>query len=64
MTQRKKPFVKLRWHLAGVLLIKIVLLSLLWHACIKPYKVVVDARVMGERVGASSTQQLRENAHD
>ena len=50
---------KLRFHLAIVLVIKILLLSLLWHAFIKPYKVSVDAKVMSDRLaGAASASSI------
>ena len=44
---------KLRFHLAIVLVVKILLLSLLWHAFIKPYKVSVDVNLMSDRLAAA-----------
>lgn len=43
---------RLALHLAIVLAVKIVLLTLLWHAFIKPNKVKVDVDVMGSRIAA------------
>ena len=50
---------RLRFHLAIVLVVKVVLLFLLWHAFIKPNKVAVDAEVMSERLaGAGSAANI------
>ena len=52
---------RLRFHLAIVLVVKILLLSLLWHAFIKPYKVSVDVNVMRDRlagVASASTSSI------
>ena len=43
---------RLTFHLAIVLIVKIVLLTLLWHAFIKPNKVKVDMDTMGSRITA------------
>jgi RsiW-degrading membrane proteinase PrsW (M82 family) len=47
---------RLAWHLAIVLTVKVILLALLWYAFIKPNKVEVDIDVMGQHLagGASS----------
>ena len=45
---------RLRFHLAIVLVVKILLLSLLWHAFIKPYKVSVDVNVMSDRFASAA----------
>jgi hypothetical protein len=39
-------------HLAVVLVVKIILLTLLWHVFIKPYKVKIDEDAMGDRIAA------------
>ena len=50
---------KLRFHLAIVLVVKIILLTLLWHAFIKPNKVKVDVDVMSGRiVGTGSPSSI------
>ena len=41
---------RLRFHLAVVLVVKVLLLFLLWHAFIKPNKVAVDVNVMRDRL--------------
>lgn len=46
---------RLRLHLAAVIVIKIVLLTLLWHAFIKPNKVSIDITSMGERIAGTQT---------
>lgn len=53
-------------HLVIVLLIKIVLLTALWHVFIKPYRIKVDEDAMGSRIaGAVSGSQLsQEKTHD
>ena len=50
----KRP--RLARHLAIVLVLKIVLLTLLWHAFIKPNKVTVDVDSMGSRIAGSASQ--------
>jgi hypothetical protein len=51
------PFRPRRWrlayHLIIVLIVKVILLTLLWHAFIKPYKVKVDIDVMGNRIASA-----------
>jgi hypothetical protein len=44
------PRMRLAYHLAIVLAVKLVLLALLWHAFIGPNKVRVDVDAMGERI--------------
>lgn len=43
---------RLAFHLAIALIVKIILLTLLWHAFIKPNKVKVDIDTMGSRIAA------------
>ena len=45
-----RPRMRLAYHLAIVLAVKLVLLAMLWHAFIGPNKVRVDVDVMGERI--------------
>ena len=47
---------RLALHLAIVLVIKAILLTLLWHAFIKPNKVAVDVDAMGSRIAGSTSQ--------
>lgn len=55
-------------HLVIVLLVKIVLLTLLWHVFIKPQRVTVDIESMGGRMAGSSTPlsspSFQEKTHD
>lgn len=51
-------------HLALALILKALVLTGLWHAFIKPYRVEVDRNAMGERIAGSSNQQNRENQYD
>jgi hypothetical protein len=41
---------RLAYHIAVVLVVKLILLALLWHAFIKPNKVQVDIGAMSERI--------------
>jgi len=41
---------RLTFHLAIVLIAKVILLTLLWHAFIKPNKVKVDIDAMSSRI--------------
>lgn len=47
---------RLAFHLAVVLVVKIILLTLLWHAFIKPNKVKVDIDAMGGRIAGPTSQ--------
>lgn len=47
---------RLAFHLAIVLVVKIILLTLLWHAFIKPNKVKVDVDAMGSRIASPTPQ--------
>jgi len=48
-----RPFrLRLTFHLAIVLIVKVILLTLLWHAFIKPNKVKIDTDAMGSRIAA------------
>ena len=47
---------RLALHLAIVLVIKVILLTLLWHAFIKPNKVAVDVDAMGSRIAGTTSQ--------
>lgn len=52
-------------HLAIVLILKIILLTLLWHAFIKPNKVKVNIDAMGAHLtGPNQLQHQEENRHD
>jgi hypothetical protein len=55
-TSPVRPFrMRLAYHLIVVLTVKFVLLALLWHTFIQPYKVRVDPGVMGERIAGVSS---------
>jgi hypothetical protein len=54
----------LRRHLAAILILKVVVLAGLWFAFIKPYRVAVDAAVMGERLSGQSNSTNKENHND
>lgn len=45
---------RLAYHLGIVLIVKIILLTLLWHAFIKPNKVTVDVDTMGNRIAGTA----------
>jgi hypothetical protein len=47
------PRMRLAYHLAIVLAVKLVLLALLWHAFIGPNKVPVDVDAMGKRIASA-----------
>jgi hypothetical protein len=51
-------------HLVLVLILKVLVLTALWHAFIKPYRVKVDQDVMSARMAGPSIQTNRENSHD
>ena len=56
---------RLRFHLAVVLVVKVLLLFLLWHAFIKPNKVAVDVNVMRDRlVGAVTVSSISNTPGD
>ena len=56
---------RLALHLAIVLVIKAILLTLLWHAFIKPNKVKVNVDAMGAHLtGTHQLQHQEENRHD
>jgi len=44
---------RLAYHIAIVLIVKLILLTLLWHAFIKPYRVKVDIDVMGNHIASA-----------
>ena len=56
----KRP--RLARHLLIVLVLKIILLTLLWHAFIKPNKVTVDVDAMGSRIAGSASQPRISNS--
>jgi len=45
---------RLAYHLGIVLIVKIILLTLLWHAFIKPNKISVDVEAMSGRIAGSA----------
>jgi hypothetical protein len=45
---------RLTYHLAIVLVVKIILLALLWNVFIKPNKVVVDIDAMSNRIASTA----------
>ena len=45
---------RLAVHLVMVLILKVILLTLLWHAFIKPNKVSVDVEAMSGRIAGSA----------
>ena len=47
---------RLTRHLAAVILIKVILLTLLWYAFIKPNKVSIDMASMGERIAGTENK--------
>jgi hypothetical protein len=48
-----------------VLVLKVLVLTGLWHAFIKPYRVKVDQDVMSARLAGPSNQTTnKENSHD
>ncbi len=52
-------------HLSIVLALKFVLLALLWHFLVAPFRIEVDARGMGERMTqASPPSTLKEQGYD
>lgn len=51
-------------HLILVLVLKVVLLTALWYAFIKPYRVTVDHNVMSARIVGPASPVNRENSHD
>lgn len=51
-------------HLVLLLILKVLVLTALWHAFIKPYRVKVDQDVMSARLAGPSIQTNRENSHD
>lgn len=52
-------------HLGIVLVLKFVLLALLWHFLVAPFRIEVDARGMGERLTQGSPPNiLKEQAYD
>ncbi|MER2539258.1 MAG: cytochrome oxidase putative small subunit CydP [Azonexus sp.] len=52
-------------HLVLVLVLKVLVLTGLWHAFIKPYRVKVDQDVMSARLARPSNQTTnKENSHD
>ncbi|MDR1935406.1 MAG: hypothetical protein LBS49_07480 [Candidatus Accumulibacter sp.] len=46
---------RLAYHLIIVLVVKVILLALLWHAFIKPNKVKVDVDAMGNRIASAAS---------
>ena len=55
---------RLTAHLAIVLVVKVILLTLLWHAFIKPNKVKVDVEAMGNHITGTASQPPQEKAND
>lgn len=56
---------RLAWHLSIILILKVVLLATLWNIFIKPHKVSIDAKAMGDRITRNAhQQQLQEKAND
>ena len=51
-------------HLVLVLILKVLVLTGLWHVFIKPYRVKVDQDVMSARLAGPSIHANRENSHD
>lgn len=51
-------------HLAIVLVIKVILLTILWHTFIKPNRVKVDVETMSNRIAGPQLQQPQEINHD
>ena len=51
-------------HLVLVLVLKVLVLTALWHAFIKPYRVKVDQEVMSARLAGPSIQTNKGNSHD
>lgn len=51
-------------HLVLVLILKVVVLTGLWHAFIKPYRFKVDQEVMSARIAGPSIQTNKGNSHD
>lgn len=51
-------------HLVLVLILKVVVLTGLWHAFIKPCRVKVDQEVMSARLAGPSIQTNKGNSHD
>ena len=45
---------RLRWHLLAILVLKVAMLTALWHVFIKPNKVKVDATRMEQRMGTGA----------
>ncbi len=45
---------RLRWHLLAILVLKVAMLTALWHVFIKPNKVKVDAARMEQRMGTGA----------
>jgi hypothetical protein len=54
----------LRRHLVAVLILKAIFLAALWLAFIKPYRVSVDASVMGDRIAGQTKSTNQENKND
>lgn len=59
MPASRRP--RLMRHLAIVLVVKVILLALLWHAFIKPNKVAVDVEAMGSRIAGTASQPRFQN---
>ncbi len=51
-------------HLVLVLILKLLLLTGLWHAFIKPYRVKVNQDAMSARLAGPSIQTNKGNSHD
>lgn len=51
-------------HLVLVLILKVLVLTAIWHAFIKPYRVKVDQDVMSARLAGPSIQTNKGNSHD
>lgn len=51
-------------HLVLVLILKVLVLTALWHTFIKPYRVKVDQDVMSARLAGPSNPTNKGNSHD
>jgi len=51
-------------HLGLVLILKVLVLTALWHAFIKPYRVKVDQDVMSARLVGPSNPSNKGSSHD
>jgi hypothetical protein len=59
-----RPRWRLAYHLAAVLAVKCVLLALLWHAFIGPYRVSVDVDAMGRHIVSAPPSPISPSSGD